>query len=501
MSPEFRNWPRLVKENERSLQTLIVDTCRNELLMVAAEYTKRVTGKVPNLPTDHVIATGHQAVWHHCGILAKNYVAQVLAEQIDGCCLHLVLDHDIYDTEFALARESGGGEILIDEISIEDERRSIPLEFRAAPAFEQLQHFLDSIKGSDHDFSNAVWQECDKHWFPGDACLNVADTVTSLQSALYSSLGIEMLYLPVSMMSESDSFMAFVISIMRDAGTFANVYNDALEHQEGYGSGRSVKLIKPLNIDSEKMVVELPFWLVTSSGERFTLNVLNERSERITFGTDSNAGSSFSLAGDLEPVEALRECLAAGNFRLRPKAVALTLFIRLNLCDFFVHGVGGAAYEAITDRMIEGYYGFNIPHYGVATASVPLSMRYQRDEEFVEPEELKAKIRKMRVSPECFMEDSSVEEPIVKCMVNVKHKLIKVSHDTNLSSIERRSAWSKIRRVNERLVQYARPSLIQVREQLTFACQQKNVLSNRNFFFGFFPKEKLIEFLTLEEGQ
>ena len=492
----------MIKENKRNFQPSIVETGRNELLKAAAEYTKRITGKVPGLPTNReVVATGHQAVWHHCGILAKNYVAQVLARQVGGCCLHLVLDHDLYDTELALASEVASGEILINEVSIEEKRGTLSLELRPAPAFEQLRQFLDSINGSDHHFCNAVWQECDNPCFLGNACLNVADTVTSLQSMLYSSLGIEMLYLPVSLMSESNLFMAFVVSIMRNAGTFANAYNDAIEYKGGGRKGRSVKLLKSLNVDSEKMMAELPFWLVTSSGERFTLNVLIEQSGRIVFGTDSNASCTFSLTGDLEPVDALRECLIAGNLRLRPKAVALTLFVRLNLCDFFVHGVGGAAYEAVTDRMIENYYGFSVSHYGVATASVLLSMRYRRDKEFLGPEELKTKIRKMRFSPECFLEESSIEEPIVRGMVNAKRKLIEVSRDTSLTNMERRTAWSKIRRVNERLVQYVQPTLVQVREQLTFACQQKDILSNRDFFFGFFTKEKLIEFLTLEEGR
>jgi hypothetical protein len=37
------------------------------------------------------------------------------------------------------------------------------------------------------------------------------------------------------------------------------------------------------------------------------------------------------------------EMLAASHITFAPKALALTMFVRLYLADFFIHGVGGAA--------------------------------------------------------------------------------------------------------------------------------------------------------------
>ena len=37
---------------------------------------------------------------------------------------------------------------------------------------------------------------------------------------------------------------------------------------------------------------------------------------------------------------------------LRPRALTLTLFARLCVADFFIHGIGGGKYDEVTDRII-----------------------------------------------------------------------------------------------------------------------------------------------------
>ena len=60
---------------------------------------------------------------------------------------------------------------------------------------------------------------------------NVADVMTYLQAMLNKSLGLEMLYLPVSSLSESKAFLDYVTDIISNAYHFAMIYNSAITNQ------------------------------------------------------------------------------------------------------------------------------------------------------------------------------------------------------------------------------------------------------------------------------
>ena len=57
---------------------------------------------------------------------------------------------------------------------------------------------------------------------------------------------------------------------------------------------------------------------------------------------------------------------------IRPRALTLTLWARLLVCDFFVHGIGGAKYDRITDGIFRRYYRCEPPPYGCVTATLRL---------------------------------------------------------------------------------------------------------------------------------
>ena len=56
---------------------------------------------------------------------------------------------------------------------------------------------------------------------------------------------------------------------------------------------------------------------------------------------------------------------------LRPRALTLTLFARLCLGDFFIHGIGGGKYDEVTDAIIRDYFGVEPPAYPSALRDAP----------------------------------------------------------------------------------------------------------------------------------
>src|SRR5205085_11199692 len=59
---------------------------------------------------------------------------------------------------------------------------------------------------------------------------------------------------------------------------------------------------------------------------------------------------------------------------LRPRALTLTLFARLCLGDFFIHGIGGGKYDEVTDAIIRDYFGLDPPAYQVLSATLHLPL-------------------------------------------------------------------------------------------------------------------------------
>src|SRR4029078_2276022 len=65
----------------------------------------------------------------------------------------------------------------------------------------------------------------------------------------------------------------------------------------------------------------------------------------------------------------------AAGFRVQSRALPNTLFARLFLSDLFIHGIGGAKYDELTDEIVRRFYGFEPPGYMglAATLLLPLA--------------------------------------------------------------------------------------------------------------------------------
>jgi hypothetical protein len=114
----------------------------------------------------------------------------------------------------------------------------------------------------------------------------------------------------------------------------------------------------------------VPFWFdnlqtggrsrasVVKTGDRWSLE---SGDDRFTFDPDADG----HIAAD-----SLRSWLDARGLRLSPRALILTIYLRLLVVDQFVHGIGGGRYDQVTDRLIRTFFGLNPPRFAVATATL-----------------------------------------------------------------------------------------------------------------------------------
>ncbi len=371
--PDFKDWPVLLRKNRDSLSAVNNrNISRSELINIAVEYTRRMGLPVSHLKSDaDIIVTGHQPNWHHCGIFAKNIITDRFAKQANAAAVQLVLDHDICDTSISLPQCNHDDFPRLKTVPLEQKQQNIPLELRPAPSREQLRRFIDSVsKISKDSFCSEIWYR-NPYCIIEDSrlCKSAADIITQLQARLNRAFGLEMIYLPVSLMSQTSSFVDFLYSIICDGVGFARAYNKAIKNKRQTANLKSNQTIRLLKTDYLNNIIELPFWLVPEIGKRASLYVsLNDNSLRI--GRADKIVGTIDSSGDKK--QQLIEILRKNKCMIRPKAVTLTLFARLYLADLFVHGTGAANYKYITNRLIRDFYKITNLDFAIATANMTL---------------------------------------------------------------------------------------------------------------------------------
>jgi hypothetical protein len=488
----------LLAENKSLSETLPNKTeSRNELLAIARHYT-RVLGdcSCPDIVSDNIIATGHQPTWHHCGIVAKDLAACKFAQAVGGTALHLVLDHDICDTALMLPEQDASGCWHFRKVEIEPEQHNIPVELRLPPGEAQLRTFLETVVSAHPErFWSSIWPECRglaNNQPPRFG--SVADLITYLQCVLKGALGLEMLYLPVSQLCESTAFVDFVVFVISNASAFAGCYNEGVATQTDVGRSRGTKAIARLAFDKPTGRIELPFWLISPGGTRTSLYVSSENSDNIRIGTASAELGELDARQTGNKAHQLKNILKEHGYLLRPKAVSLTLFVRLFLADLFVHGVGGASYEPVTDHVIERFYRIRPPRFAVATCTMRLSLAGPAGSARQDIFGLKHRLRRVKHNPEEYIAELALAAEPVASLVQSKKELIVKAADPAAPTALRRTAWNSLSIINSRLYEYARDTAKMLEREVGQAEKSRasdEVRTSRNLFFGLFPEQRL----------
>src|SRR6185437_3586626 len=122
--------------------------------------------------------------------------------------------------------------------------------------------------------------------------------------------------------------------------------------------------------------IELPLWLdeLATGGRTRPTAFACETCENGYVITLPNGEEFYfdATADGFTAAEQLGQWLKRNRVRLSPRALVLTLFIRLCAADQFIHGIGGGRYDQVTDRIIANYFKIEPPRFSVTTATMYL---------------------------------------------------------------------------------------------------------------------------------
>jgi len=515
--PEPAALAALVRRNSRLLASYRFDlagrpfqefraAARAEVLALARRYAARWDFSVPAwrepMP---VILSGHQPRPFHPGVWFKNFLAGDLASAVGGVALDLSVDNDEAHVQVFrlptrdLVCKIGGDEVRSVEVAFAPHARGVPFEEQPAGAIrpETVDDVLALVPSpAMGDAFRTCWERLIEA-VPEAASLGEAFVVA--RRRLEERLGLANLELAVSAFSDTSAFRLFMAAMLRRREDFFAAYNDSLhEFRRVYRERSPAQPVPDLASDGPKM--ELPYWVWRAGGG-------HRGGRRRRLWVEPTSGGGLALAAEDEPVGRLGPAdladpaagaerladLRRSGWKIRPRAISMTLFARLAVGDVFIHGVGGALYDQITDAIIERLFGVRPPEIILASATVHLPL-----ETFpATPADLEAAqraVRDWRYNPDRLLPEGVRCGGEAKALTEEKKRLIATRGATR---DERRRIWQRIREINGRLLALAPEQPDAAREEL-YRIQRyaryNDILTNREYPFCLYPAEDLAAF-------
>ncbi len=326
LDPDGSRWARLLAE-----------TPDGDLAGTPIEQWRRRTRAELGLSVDRpLVATGHQTLLWHPGILVKYLAVQAMASGSgDIATANLIVDQhtSAFGTFDVPVRETGGA-LAVRSITLTRTREGVPMGWH--PAFEptgpgEVPAALPSVATGIDRIVAAVRAHADKP----TAALQMAAALGDLMSPWVPTWPA----VCSSDLMRTGLAAAVLDAMARDPRACAAAYNAAVSAVPDAGIG-------PLTVTADR--VELPLWR-------------------------RGAGDRREHADDRD----VNQWLARGKERttLLPRALLLTLLVRLGMCDLFVHGTGGARYDRAMEHWLAHWLGLRPAPVAVVTASLHLPLR------------------------------------------------------------------------------------------------------------------------------
>ena len=283
-----------------------------------------------------------------------------------------------------------------------------------------------------------------------------------------------------------------------NAERFAASYNRALaSYRRRYRVRGDQRPIPDLRIDRRRC--ELPVWAYRTNERRRRLFVEHRGAAVRLFADDVEVG--------LVPADHVSSCSRLDamltdvpGWRLRPRALALTIWARLLLADLFIHGIGGAKYDRISDAVISDYYGVKPPHMACVSATLHLDLPHPA----AGPETLRRiqhGLRDLTHNPQRHMPSGADLDPLLAQRREAVAESLQLREHARRDGKRRRQVFGRIRALNT-AIRDKRPDLLAAQRQRVAQAvedvRQARIAEGREYFFGFFDRralERLLEAL------
>jgi hypothetical protein len=473
---------------------------RAELLDAARAWTAGYRDvEMPGAdPSGLFFLAGHQPELFHPGVWYKNFVLAELARRHGAAAINLVIDSD------TLKSSSLG----VPCCTLDDPHREAVLfdrpdastPFEERPALDEAL-FCNFGRRVTKRIAALVPDPLIERYWPmvlerARHVNRVGYCLAQARHQLEGAWGLQTLEVPQSAVCDGEAFHWFLVHLIGHVERFRECYNRAVhEYRRANGIRNAAQPVPDLASDGHWL--EAPLWIwsteqpqrlrafICRCGNDFVISNRAGRSIRLTIDPERDASDA---------VRRLMEWRQQG-VKIRSRALVTTLWARLALSDLFLHGIGGAKYDQVTDRLMETF--FNLPPPGIMVLSATLYLPIARAAgPIADIRTIHRQLRELTYHPETFLRETGSLDgnDAATALIAEKQRWIEtpVTHDNAYPR------WKALNRVNNDLqawVAALRQQLLDQQAVSQRAQRHEKVLGSRDYGFCLFPEAYLQNFL------
>jgi len=529
-NPSLQQAVQHVEHNHRQLQDAqlfilgrsladLRSAARETVLQMARDYT----GRVLNLPVasadnDRLILSGHQPTLFHPGVWIKNFAIGHLSRRSGGIGLNLVVDNDNLDSVGIHVPVGTRDRPARQQILFDDDRGPQPWEDARLLNPRLFDSFADRVAHAVRDWGiepmlTEFWPAATAYRQQNDS---LRDCLTTVRQATERLWGLENLELPLSWICTSEPYLWFAAGILADLPRFLEIHNTALHQFRRVNRIRSQTHPVP-ELAAQARWLESPFWVWRQGETQRKRLFVERRSSELSLSDGDQEIARMPLvtarAGDGHAAVTALADMQRRGVRLRTRALTTTLFSRLCLADLFVHGIGGAKYDEMTDQIISRFYGIRAPTFHTITATLHMDLAPAHD---VTPQELsdcRSRLRDIQFNPDRYI--SAQHIPAAATLIEEKREMIRQQQACRQARISGESIevatpgyqrLHRLREINRQLAELAQDQRAfwdQEQTNLHAQLQANEILLSREYPFCLYPRpklQKLMQSLTEPDG-
>lgn len=480
--------------------TRLAAGARRELVDAARRWTAqyRDVAVGGDRPPDRIFLAGHQPQIFHPGVWLKNFALSRLAEEHDAVGVNLIVDSDTLRSNSLRVPGGSPEQPSIANIPFDIGGSAMPFEERGVLQPEVFASFAGLVEGQiaplvKDPLVSYYWEHVRRRAAEGNrlgACLAQA------RHAIEGQWGARTLEIPQSAVCDAAAYRWFLCHLLDELPRFRDDYNQVVRQYRAVHRIRSAAHPAP-DLIKEDGWLEAPFWTWRTS-DPHRRRLFARRAGKAMLLTDRR-GLEISLplspGGDAsQAVDALNDWAGKG-VRIRSRALITTMWARLALGDLFIHGIGGAKYDQVTDALIWRFFGVTPPRFLTVSGTLylPVARRGARGDV---PRRYREELRRLQFHPERYLEEI---EPAVP---DEAWRLAEQKRGwifTEVTEENSRRRFLAIESLNRKLRQWVESREASLRRDLSLAeksARASAILNSRDYGFCLYPAGTLQDFFA-----
>ena len=499
VEPAFEEALPLLESNRQLLSDHVIfeslrERARRQLIEDAMHYTSvyRNTDWLDGESLDAIaqrpiLMAGHQPALFHPGVWFKNFALSQVAQQTGSVAVNLVIDNDVASgSSIRVPRlDPETLDAAYEAVPYDDAGGGVPYEQTTIHNQKLFDQFDDEVK---RVVAALVEKPCvDQLWNHAktaiERCGVAGCALAQARHGLEGELGLQTLELPLGVVCRTTAFAEFVLSILTELPRFQRCYNLAADEYRQHHGIRSTAHPVP-NLAEQEGWFEAPLWIYGNQSPVRRPVWVRLLDDHLVITDREEREVKIDIRYPRLAAEKLTSMITP-DFKLRPRALLTTMYARLILSDLFMHGIGGAKYDQLGDRIIRSFFMVEPPRFMVMSATVQLP-GIKSEDHASKVRQLKRQLRETFFQPERFADTTELDETLIAR----KRELL-----VNLPPRGHRSEWhGEITEINRQLagcLEGRRHALVAELAKAQLAVASQTLLASREHPFCVFPVDYL----------